>query len=100
VWWKKPQIVVLDEIVTSMARKDRVELRGFGAFSAKDRAGRIDRNPKSGVKVEVPKRAFLSSGRAKKSADGSTPLFRYQNHQNGFLGVADKGLCLVIHSFP
>ncbi len=42
--------VVLDEIVTAMARKDRVELRGFGAFSVKVRAGRIGRNPKSGVK--------------------------------------------------
>ena len=31
--------VVLDEIVTAMARKDRVELRGFGAFCSKDRAG-------------------------------------------------------------
>ena len=92
--------VVLDEIVTAMARKDRVELRGFGAFSVKDRAGHIGRNPKSGVKVEVAERAFLSSGRAKKSADGSTPLLRYQNRQNGLLAVADKGLCLEIHSFP
>ena len=49
--------VVLDEIVTAMARKDRVELRGFGAFSVKDRAGRIGRNPKSGVKVEVPEKS-------------------------------------------
>ena len=48
--------VVLDEIVTAMARKDRVELRGFGAFSVKDRAGRVGRNPRSGVKVEVPKK--------------------------------------------
>ena len=48
--------VVLDEIVTAMARKDRVELRGFGAFSVKHRAGRIGRNPKSGVKVEVPEK--------------------------------------------
>jgi integration host factor subunit beta len=46
--------VVLDEIVIAMARKDRVELRGFGAFSVKDRAGRIGRNPQSGVKIEVP----------------------------------------------
>ena len=46
--------VVLDEIVAAMARKDRVELRGFGSFYSKDRAGRIGRNPKSGVKVEVP----------------------------------------------
>jgi integration host factor subunit beta len=48
--------VVFDEIVTAMARKDRVELRGFGAFSVKDRASRIGRNPKSGVKVEVPEK--------------------------------------------
>jgi integration host factor subunit beta len=48
--------VVLDEIATAMARKDRVELRGFGAFSVKRRAGRIGRNPRSGVKVEVPQK--------------------------------------------
>ena len=51
------------------------------------------------LRSRCPKRAFLPSGRAKKSADGSTPLSRYQNHQNGFLGAADKGLCLEIHSF-
>jgi integration host factor subunit beta len=45
---------VLDEIVAALARKDRVELRGFGAaFSAKVRAGRIGRNPKTTVKVLV-----------------------------------------------
>ena len=48
--------VVLDEIVAAMARKERVELRGFGAFSVKHRRGRIGRNPKSGVKVEVPEK--------------------------------------------
>jgi integration host factor subunit beta len=52
--------VVLDEIANAMARKDRVELRGFGAFSVKDRASRVSRNPKSGVRVECPRRAFLS----------------------------------------
>jgi hypothetical protein len=54
---------------------------------------------KVALRSRCPKRAFLPSGRAKKSADGSTSLFRYQNHQNGFLGAADKRLCLVIHSF-
>jgi integration host factor subunit beta len=49
--------VVLDEIITAMARKDRVELRRFGAFSVKDRAGRIGRNPRSGVKVQVPEKS-------------------------------------------
>jgi integration host factor subunit beta len=49
--------VVLDKIVTAMARKDRVELRRFGAFSVKDRAGCIGRNPKSAAKVEVPEKS-------------------------------------------
>ena len=49
--------VVLDEIVAAMARKDRAELRGFGAFYSKDRAGRIGRNPGTGVKVEVSERS-------------------------------------------
>ncbi len=48
--------VMLDEIVAAMRRKDRVELRGFGAFSVKVRAGRIGRNPKSGVTVHVPEK--------------------------------------------
>ena len=46
--------VVLDEIVAAMTRKDRVELRAFGAFYSKDRGRRIAQNPKSDVKVEVP----------------------------------------------
>ena len=48
--------IVLDEIVTALVRKDRVELRGFGAFSVKDRAGRVGRNPRSGAKIEVAKK--------------------------------------------
>jgi len=44
---------VLDEIVAALARNDRAELRGFGAFSVKVRSGRIARNPKSGVKVRI-----------------------------------------------
>jgi integration host factor subunit beta len=44
---------VLDEIVVALAQGERVELRGFGAFSAKLRGGRMGRNPKSGAKVQV-----------------------------------------------
>jgi integration host factor subunit beta len=44
---------VLDEIVVALAQGERVELRGFGAFSAKLRGGRIGQNPKSGAKVQV-----------------------------------------------
>ena len=62
--------VVLDEIVTAMARKDRVELRGFGAFSVEQVA--LAEIQKAALRSRCPERACLSSGRAKKSADGST----------------------------
>ncbi len=44
---------ILDEIVKALARGDRVELRGFGAFSRKGRSARIGRNPRTGDAVEV-----------------------------------------------
>ena len=37
--------VVFNEIVEALARGDRVELRGFGAFTVKHRAPRVGRNP-------------------------------------------------------
>jgi integration host factor subunit beta len=45
---------VFDKIVAALARGDRVELRGFGAFSVKVREGRVGRNPKTGATVHVP----------------------------------------------
>ena len=39
---------VLGEITAALARGDRVELRGFGAFSVKHRASRSERNPRTG----------------------------------------------------
>ncbi len=44
---------IFDEISDALARGDRVELRGFGAFSVKHRASRIGRNPRTGESVEV-----------------------------------------------
>lgn len=44
---------VLDEIVRAMQDGDRVELRGFGAFSVKSRDARLGRNPRTGSSVEV-----------------------------------------------
>ena len=42
---------VLGEIVNAMARGDRVELRGFGAFSVKIREARTGHNPRTGMVV-------------------------------------------------
>ena len=48
---------IFDEMVEALRRGDRVELRGFGAFSAKLRGARQGRNPKTGVAVAVGKKA-------------------------------------------
>jgi integration host factor subunit beta len=44
---------VFGEIAAALARGDRVELRGFGAFSVKRRDARIGRNPRTGDSVPV-----------------------------------------------
>ncbi len=44
---------IFDEITSALARGDRVELRGFGAFSVKERGSRIGRNPRTGAAVQV-----------------------------------------------
>jgi integration host factor subunit beta len=44
---------IFDEITDALSRGDRVELRGFGAFSVKDRPARVGRNPRTGERVEV-----------------------------------------------
>src|SRR6516225_2177010 len=48
---------ILDEIIEALRRGDRVELRGFGAFSAKLRGARQGRNPRTGVAVSVAQKA-------------------------------------------
>ena len=44
---------ILGEIIAAMARGDRVELRGFGAFSVRPRDARAGRNPRTGEAVRV-----------------------------------------------
>jgi len=44
---------IFDEITKSLSKGNRVELRGFGAFSVKERPARIARNPRTGESVKV-----------------------------------------------
>ncbi len=44
---------IFDEIALALSRGDRVELRGFGAFSVKRRDARVGRNPRTGDAVSV-----------------------------------------------
>jgi len=49
---------ILDTVADALAQGDRVELRGFGVFTAKRRGARPGRNPRSGGVVAVPERVF------------------------------------------
>ena len=44
---------IFDEITAALANGDRVELRGCGAFSVKQRGSRVGRNPRTGEAVHV-----------------------------------------------
>ncbi len=44
---------ILEQVVSALERGDRVELRGFGAFSVKKRDARVGRNPRTGKQVDV-----------------------------------------------
>ncbi|MAQ71641.1 MAG: integration host factor subunit beta [Alphaproteobacteria bacterium] len=57
---------IFDEITNALSEGDRVELRGFGAFSVKERAARMGRNPRTGdsVKVEAKNMPFFKTGKA------------------------------------
>lgn len=56
---------VFDSIIEAMAEGDRVELRGFGAFSVKKRDARVGRNPRTGDSVEVEEKhvPFFKTGK-------------------------------------
>jgi|TARA_R110002049_G_scaffold140930_7_gene302349 integration host factor subunit beta len=56
---------IFDEITGAMAQGDRVELRGFGAFSVKKRDARVGRNPRTGETVNVEEKhvPFFKTGK-------------------------------------
>ena len=56
---------VFSEITEALAKGDRVELRGFGAFSVKLRNARMGRNPRTGEPVKVGSKAvpFFKTGK-------------------------------------
>ena len=56
---------IFDEITAALSRGDRVELRGFGAFSVKRRDARLGRNPRTGDSVDVGEKhiPFFNTGK-------------------------------------
>lgn len=56
---------IVDEITSALSEGNRVELRGFGAFSVKNRPARVGRNPRTGTTVQVEEKVvpFFKSGK-------------------------------------
>jgi integration host factor subunit beta len=77
---------ILDEITDALAQGNRVELRGFGAFSVKRRDARLGRNPRTGAHVSVDEKAvpFFKTGkemRERLNGAPSGPPFRGRRQQ-------------------
>jgi len=56
---------IFEEVTSAMAQGNRVELRGFGAFSVKKRDARVGRNPRTGDSVQVEEKhvPFFKTGK-------------------------------------
>lgn len=56
---------IFEEITGALSKGDRVELRGFGAFSVKKRDARVGRNPRTGEAVQVDEKhvPFFKTGK-------------------------------------
>ena len=57
--------IFLNQIIESLKRGERVELRGFGVWSSNLQKPRISRNPKTGEKVHTPKKRTIHFKMAK-----------------------------------
>ncbi len=60
----------IDAITAALAKQDKVQLVGFGAFEVKSRAARSGRNPRTGAEIKIPasKLPVFKPGKALKDA--------------------------------
>ena len=70
---------IFDEITAALARGDRVELRGFGAFSVKHRDARLGRNPRTGEGVSVDEKHVPFSNKAPHRACRAVHVEKFQD---------------------
>ena len=56
---------ILEQISEAMSAGERVELRGFGAFSVKEQSARAGRNPRTGerVEIEAKRKPYFKAGK-------------------------------------
>ena len=65
--------VLFDSIIEALARKNRVEFRGFGAFSVRTRSPRVVKNPKNGKEVRIGERHIVHFKTGKELQDILNP---------------------------
>ena len=51
--------IILESILEAVALDEKVEIRGFGVFSTNTQKARISRNPKTGEKINTPKKKSI-----------------------------------------
>jgi len=51
--------IILETIADALANGQRVEIRGFGSFSVRERRARTTKNPRTGRIMEIPPRKNL-----------------------------------------
>ena len=78
---------IFDQISQALARGERVELRGFGAFTVKQRVARTGRNPRTGESVPVDEKVvpFFKAGKELRGRvnKGATATQRRQARADG-----------------
>ena len=84
--------VVFEEIVDALARGERVELRGFGAFTVKHRTARQGRNPRTGDSVAVDEKfvPFFKTGKELREKLNDAPVRTVRGAPRGDKVRADK----------
>ena len=57
--------IIFDSMINAIKRGERIELRGFGNFTVRERKSRLGRNPKSGAEVKLQERKvpFFKTGK-------------------------------------
>ncbi|HDQ05036.1 MAG TPA: integration host factor subunit beta [Deltaproteobacteria bacterium] len=57
--------VIFNSMIDSLKRGERIEIRGFGNFTIRERKSRLGRNPKTGAQVELNERKvpFFKTGK-------------------------------------
>ena len=61
--------IIIDSMSQALSREQRVEIRGFGCFSVRERKAKSTKNPKTGIIMNIPTRKTLHFAMSKSLKD-------------------------------